>query len=566
MANFPSDGAPPEASDRVVPITSRRRREPSQPDDPRPLIRLDEDNLARNVNEAENALIRANLGLYQRNGKIVYVGNFAAFAGRGLKIVVQQICEREEHALRVDLATAARFEKFDARTKDFVACSPAIAIVKSLQAQKDRLRFPVLSGVVNTPTMGADGSILDVPGYDAATGLVYDPLGVEFPQIPDQPTRTDAVRSLAVLSEVIKDFPFVAPSHRSVALSAILTAPVRRSIPTAPLHGFDAPVPGSGKSKLVDIVSVVATGHEAPVSGQGPNDEELEKRLVAHLLAGDPIIAIDNCTRPLSGDFLNRVLTQQSAKPRILGKSEAPTLLTNSLVAATGNNLKIEGDLTRRAIMSRLNPNVERPELRVFDRDPVAYAKENRPELVVAVLTILRAYHVAGKPGKPVPLGSFEVWSDLVRGALIWLGCADPVETMGEIREADPVVASIRAVMSAWRETVRREQTTVSRLIKDAIEQRPAETAVGRFEFVNEDLREALLTVAGRGGIINNHVLGNWLAAHQSRIVDGARFEQVGTRQGVAVWALCETEQQSVVQKAEGVDEDIDEDIEDIEF
>jgi putative DNA primase/helicase len=543
MTKFPSDSddEPPE-EERVVSISSRRRKEQGRPDDPRPLIRLNDDDLARNVNEAENALIKAELGLYQRNGKIVYVGNFAAFAGHSLKIVVQQICERDDHALRVDLATAARFEKFDARAKNFVACAPPLAIVKSLQALKDRLRFPVLSGVVNTPTMGANGSILDAPGYDDETGLVYDPMGVEFPPIPDRPTRADAVRSLATLNEIIKDFPFISEQHRSVAFSAILTAPMRRSLPTAPLHGFDAPAPGSGKSKLVDIVSVIATGHEAPVSGQGADDEELEKRLVAHLLSGDPIIAIDNCTRPLSGDFLNRILTQQSAKPRILGKSEAPTLLTNSLVAATGNNLKIKGDLTRRTIMCRLNPNVERPELRIFDRDPVAFAKANRPALVVAVLTILRAHHVAGSPGKPAPLGSFEVWSNLIRGALIWLGCADPVETMSEIREADPVIGNLRMVMSAWRENIRREQVTVSQVIKAATEQTRVDSYDGNIAFVNEDLREALLTVAGRGGVINSRALGNWLAAHQGRIVDGAHFAQFGTRQGVAVWALTDAE------------------------
>jgi putative DNA primase/helicase len=539
MTRFPSEDQFEE--DRVVSIASRPRKErsPRGVDDPRPLIRLDKNEIERIVDEAEAALIKANRGLYQRNGKIVFISDETANAAGDLKVDVQQIVERNEYSLREDLSSSARFEKFDARSKDFVACDPPMELVMTLQGRATRLRFPILSGVVNTPTLNADGSILDTPGYDPATGLVFDSLGVEFPPIPDRPTRADAERSLAALNEVIKDFPFVAPSHRSVALSAILTGLVRRSLPAAPLHAFDAPVAGSGKSKLVNIVSVLATGHIAAVSGNGANDEELEKRLVAHLLAGDPIIAIDNCTRPLSGDFLNRILTEQSVKPRVLGKSEAPILLTNALVTATGNNLTIGGDLIRRTIICRLNPNVERPELRAFDREPVAFAKAHRPALVVAVLTILRAYHVAGRPGRPAPLGSFEEWSDLIRGALIWLGCADTVETMKEIREADPVVASIRMVMSAWRETIAREQVTVSQVIKAAIEQTRSDSFDGRFEFVNEDLREALLIVAGRGGIINSRALGNWLSAYKGRIVDGARFEQVGTRQSAVVWALA---------------------------
>jgi putative DNA primase/helicase len=70
-------------------------------------------------------------------------------------------------------------------------------------------------------------------------------------------------------------------------LSAILTALVRRSLPTAPMHAFRSPVAGSGKSTLVDIASAISTGHEAGVIAQGKSDEETEKRLGSALLAGD---------------------------------------------------------------------------------------------------------------------------------------------------------------------------------------------------------------------------------------------------------------------------------------
>jgi putative DNA primase/helicase len=64
-----------------------------------------------------------------------------------------------------------------------------------------------------------------------------------------------------------------------VALSLIFTGIARRGLPHAPLHGFDAPVAGSGKSMLVDIACILATGHEAGVIAQGENREEAEKRL-----------------------------------------------------------------------------------------------------------------------------------------------------------------------------------------------------------------------------------------------------------------------------------------------
>jgi putative DNA primase/helicase len=156
------------------------------------------------------------------------------------------------------------------------------------------------------------------------------------------------------------------------------------------------------------------------------------------------------------------------------------------------------------------------------------------------VLTILRAYHVAGYPDAPPKLGSFEEWSDRVRGALMWLGEADPVETMEEIRGDDPELAGMRAVMNAWRETFHGQSVTVSKVIKAAMEQQRADNSFeGHMEFVNEALREALIAVAGHGSSIGSRTLGNWLSAHKGRIVDGMRFEQMGERSHATVWMLA---------------------------
>jgi putative DNA primase/helicase len=150
----------------------------------------------------------------------------------------------------------------------------------------------------------------------------------------------------------------------------------------------------------------------------------------------------------------------------------------------------------------------------------------------------LRAYHVAGKPGKPTPLGSFEDWSDIVRGALLRLDCDDPVATMVEVRAADPETSQLRQVMVAWREAFQSESITVSQLVKKATEQERGNNYEGSLEFANDELHEALMTVAARGGGINNKVLGKWISGFKDRVLDGVRFEERGTRQGAVVWAL----------------------------
>jgi hypothetical protein len=110
----------------------------------------------------------------------------------------------------------------------------------------------------------------------------------------------------------------------------------------------------------------------------------------------------------------------------ILGLTKTPAVTANSFVTANGNNLVFYGDTTRRALLCRLDGGVERPELREFGFDPIETAKRYRPEYVVAALTILRAFFIAGRPQQATPLGSFTEWSSVVRDALIWLGCADP--------------------------------------------------------------------------------------------------------------------------------------------
>jgi putative DNA primase/helicase len=79
---------------------------------------------------------------------------------------------------------------------------------------------------------------------------------------------------------------------------------------------------------------------------------------------------------------------------RILGKSELVLVRSNSITIANGNNLVIQGDLTRRTVSGRMDAEVERPELLRFDYSPLDDATVNRAELVMAVLTVLRAYHL----------------------------------------------------------------------------------------------------------------------------------------------------------------------------
>ena len=157
------------------------------------------------------------------------------------------------------------------------------------------------------------------------------------------------------------------------------------------MHGFDAPTAGTGKSLLAELVGLLATGVRPPAMSQGKSEDEDEKRLSTVLFAGDPVIHIDNCERALVGDFLCSMLTQEVVQARVLGYSERRVLPSTALVLASGNNLTCVGDVSRRTVVCRLDAEVERPDTRAFDFDCHQEVLDQRPHLVIAGLTILRA-------------------------------------------------------------------------------------------------------------------------------------------------------------------------------
>lgn len=490
------------------------------------------------VDQAERALLHARAGIYQRGAMLVRPGRVLVSVPHRGEVEALRILEVGAHTLVEEMTKAASWKRYDARARKLVPITAPMQVAETYRQRTGRWEVPVLAGVLNAPTLREDGSILAAEGYDPRSGLLLDLRGVAFPEVLEYPTHDDADQALQVLKDLVNDFPFVADADRAVALSAMLTAPIRRSLRTAPLHAFSAPTAGAGKSLLVDIASMIATSREAGVIAQGATEEEMEKRLGAQLLAGDQIIAIDNCDEPLGGQILCQMLTQRAVRVRVLGRSETPEMPSNALVTATGNNLVLTGDMTRRSLLCRIDPKEERPELREFAVNPVEMVRADRGKYVHAALTILRAHHVAGRPAQAKPLGSFEDWSRWVRDALIWAGEADPAATIAEARASDPKLEELTEILRHWKAHLGQDnEVTVRILIDKATAQQTA--LAGGQEFRHPDFREALLRIAGKGGAINGMRLGKWLGANKGRVVDHLSIQSGKLLDGSATWKIA---------------------------
>jgi hypothetical protein len=487
------------------------------------------------VAEAENALLeQTDEPIYQRSELLVRPIRGKAKDVKGL--------ERSESAFTlvpvdVDylthrLSKVAKWVRFDKRSGKDVDINAPHDVGKKMLALVGNWRFNTLIAVIEAPTIRPNGSILEQPGYDSATGLYFEPGNTNFPKIPDNPTKDDAIQALNLFREIFSEFPFEKEAGFSVLVAAILTGLVRRILSSSPLFAFRAPKMASGKSLLADCVAMIATGRTCTTVTYTDDPNEERKRFFSALMASDPVICIDNVEKPYGSDCLCTILTQKTWSDRVLGASRMVTLPTCATWLATGNNLSFVGDMSTRVLPCDLDPNCERPEERSFKLDLREHIPDNRGALVKAGLTIIKAYLVAGKPQQPIrPYGRFEEWSEIVRTPLVWIGLPDPCETRKDIEAADPIRNQLTAVFSEWHRIFRGRMIKAKDLIDEACRQEDD-------QYVNPNLREAMLDIAGHGENIDHTKFGRWLCKFNKRAEAGFKLVKGGETHGIALWLV----------------------------
>jgi putative DNA primase/helicase len=529
----------PEGS---VDDSSGRPRNGEDPNPPGQItIRVYRGLLHKAADEGLAALAKAGVPFYRRDREMVRVCLIKAKASDGEMIYVPGIVPVSQPLLRRALGQSAEWKREKANSEE-IRIDPPKDVVEQVSDMIDDWPFPPLAGVIATPTLRRDGSLLNRQGYDEATGFVLMLGDLKVPRIPDQPTRAQAEAQLRVLNELLTGFPFVDNESRSIALSMLITPVLRAALGPVPMHLFVKPSPGTGASYLADVAAMIATGERCAVIAMAPKPDETEKRLVAAALAGFPIISLDNCRGILSGDFLCQVTERPLLQLRPLGGSAMVRMPNSFTVFANGNNPATADDMVRRTLVGTMDANVEHPELREFPNDPLSMVRQNRGRYVAAALTIARAYIVAGKPGRLPPLLSFQPWSDMVRCTLVWLNQADPVQTMAAARAEDPIRQQKDAVFTAWAAELSLGEPgyQTAELIRLAQERFTHECS-NPGELIRPSLRAALLAVAGKGASepsIDANRLGYWLRDATNNITGGHKLTKSARETTRPRWVL----------------------------
>lgn len=479
----------------------------------------------KRVNDEAIASLAAHPDIYQRSNALVHFTTEAKLPkGVNRPAGVPRIAEIPTARLREMMAERARYFSIGAKDEIDPVHPPAWCVAGvAARGQWDGIR--PLELVTEIPLLRSDGTVLQAAGYDADTAILYRP-NADYPGVDEQPSQSDAHYAAQELLETVDDFPFEAEAHRSAWLAAVLTPFARAAYEgPSPLMLADANVRGAGKGLLIDTIGIIASGRGMARMAAAEDDAAWRKAITSIAIAGDPLLLIDNIAGALGSPALDAALTATVWTDRALGENRMVTCPLNVVWFATGNNVILRADTARRTLHIRLDSGEEKPEERTGFRhvDLLAWTRAERPRLAAAALTILRAYCQAGRPKQEIkPWGSFQAWSDLIRGAIVWAGYPDPGETRQALAEqADSEANALRALIAGWQEI---DTDGTGCRVNDVLESLKDKSNEHRFS----ELRGALAEIFSvkPGDLPSARQVGVKLNKFRRRIVGGKYFDR----------------------------------------
>lgn len=336
--------------------------------------------------------------------------------------------------------------------------TPSANVLNAALAPKEWPNLRPLFGIVGAPVLRQDGTLLQIPGYDPATGL-YLASKVAISPVPEQPTAAQvAAARKFLLNDFLGDFPWAGPADKANYVGLLVTPLLRSYLRTLiPFGVITSTMPGSGKTILTSGLGMLYG--QRVLTWPGSDDDELRKAITSVLADPVGVIIFDNLAEGtvIDSPVLARLITDRTWADRILGKNTTAAFANDRVWTATGNNLRLGGDMRTRSVLVSLNPNMPRPEERTEFTIPNLEQWILRPanqRVVLGHLLILvtdwTSHNAPRHSG--LTMRQFTPWAEAVGGLLDHHGIVGFLTNVDTVRDIDDEEADYHAFFARWRE------------------------------------------------------------------------------------------------------------------
>jgi len=467
-----------------------------------------------------------------------------------------------EAALRGIIERCCQFQKMNAKGEE-KPISPPLDVIRDIATLPEWNTIYPLAGIIECPTISINNVLTVEQGYNSNTRLYYAPTpGFTSPVVRDRPTKEDIEGSVKLLREIYINFPFVDEASRTNTIATLMSAVIRPMINgLVPMALFNKPQAGVGASMIAKTIALVATGRPATMITAPDSDEEWRKKITATLQNGRTIAIVDNIENKLYAPSLAALLTMENWGDRLLGLSKDISLPNRVQWIGNGNNILLGGDLPRRCYMINLLADSARPwqrdESKFIHPHLLEWVLTNRTRIIESILTIARAWILAGKPepGESVPrIGGFEEWRSIVGGIVVNAGLPDFLGNLEEMyQQSDADTLQWGLFFERWHEKYGESSTTVAEIIKGM--KKSEDTAQTKFSSADPRYSEQIIDPSDSISLIEvlpdslldswngkksfSRVFGNKLGKKKDVIfVNGLQLKKGSQEHKVATWEV----------------------------
>lgn len=394
--------------------------------------------------------------------------------------------------------------------------------------------------VTHTPVIRADGTVLDAPGFDEASGVLYLPeRGLYVEPVPRRPTKVELKEAVELVLGIYSDFPFVTDHDRANYLGCLFIPLIRSLVPPPyKMLIIGAPQRGSGKSLLAELMRTI---HGGVFRSEIPREEDERRKVITSILdsTSAPVVQFDNVAGVLRSSVMDGLLTSAVWSDRRLGVNVNLELPNDRLWVATGNNVHIGGDLERRVLWCTINAKMEKPELRPAESFHIqhidTWVREHRGEVIHALLVMVRAWAAAGmKRDKDPTSDSFGPLVAVLRGIMAHAGIEGEIGHQSSAPvHVDPDAEEHLEFIHAVERVFGTDEWTVRELLDKASEFADEDSGIRADELPGDV--SAMLKMKPGSAVKS---LGRWLGYRKDRVVGGRVIQSRGDGKTALKWHL----------------------------